>query len=81
MAAARYDFCAVAALRNEIFILGGDRTRVLELFDIALLEWKTEASLCDMPGSRGGAAAFVLTNRYLVMIGGEDEEDEARETV
>merc|ERR1712071_510283 len=70
MAAARHGLCAVAALRNKIYILGGYRTRVLEVFETALLEWRTEARLCDMPGLRRDAAAVVLKNRYLVMIGG-----------
>ena len=74
MAAARWRHCAVAALRNKIYILGGfPHTRVLEVFDTALLQWRTEASLCDMPMERGGAAAVVLKNRYLVLIGGLDE--------
>ena len=73
MAEARCGHCAVvAALRNEIYILGGD-ARVVEFFDTALLEWKTEERLCDMPRSRVGAAAVVLKNRYLVMTGGLDE--------
>ena len=74
MAEARCGHCAVAALRNEIYILGGG-TRVLEVFDTTLLEWKTEASLCGMPGSNDDAAAVVLKNRYLVLIGGYDDED------
>ena len=57
MAEAHYGHCAVAAMRN-IYILGGNRT--LEVFDTALLEWRTEASVCDMPGSRDFAAAVVL---------------------
>ena len=65
--------CAVAAMRNEIYILGGE-TRVLEVFDTALLDWKTETSLCDMPESWYGTAAVVLKNRYLVVIGGTDED-------
>ena len=78
MAAARCGgHCAAAALRNRIFILGGNRTRVLEVFNTALLEWRAEARLCDMPGERSSAAAVVLQNRYLVLIGGEDEEEEA----
>ena len=77
MAAARLGHCAVAALRNVIYILGDFRTCVLEVFDTALLEWKIGASLCDMPGARVFAAAVVLKNRYLVVIGGIDEEDKA----
>ena len=73
MAVARCYHCAVAALRNVIYILGGNRTRVVEVFDTALLEWRTEARLCDMPKSRNIAAAVVLKNRYLVMIGGYKE--------
>ena len=73
MAEARCYHCAVAALRN-IYILSGNRT--LEVFDTALLEWRSGASLCDMPESRYCAAAVVLKNRYLVMIGGNDEEDD-----
>ena len=70
MAASRWAHCAVAA-RNEIYILGGfPRTRVLEVFDTALLAWRSEARLCDMPDSRSGAAAVVVKNRYLVVIGG-----------
>ncbi len=74
MAAARgWGHCAVAALRNRIYILGGYHMRVLEVFDTALLKWKTEASLCDMPKSRYIASGVVLMNRYLVVIGGRDE--------
>ena len=73
MAAARWGLCAVAALRN-IYILGDARNRVLEVFDTSLLEWKAEASLCDMPGIRHCTAAVVLKNRYLVVIGGRDED-------
>merc|ERR1712127_97361 len=76
MAAERCGHCAVAALRNTIYILGDDYTRILEVFDTALLEWRTDASLCDMPELRNGAAAVVLKNRYLVVIGGLDEEGE-----
>ena len=75
--AARWAHCAVAAMRNIIYILGGlPHTRVLEVFDTALLEWRREARLCDMPGERRYAAAVVLKNRYLVVIGGLDEEGE-----
>merc|ERR1712071_430163 len=73
MAEARFRHCAVAALRNRIYILGGHRTRVLEVFDTALLEWRTEARLCDMPELRDSAAAVVLKNRYLVVIGGRND--------
>ena len=52
MAAARFGLCAVAALRNEIYIMGDDYTRFLEVFDTALLKWRAEACLCDMPESR-----------------------------
>ena len=38
MAAARCCHCAVAALWDKIYILGGYGTRVLEVFDNALLE-------------------------------------------
>ena len=77
MAVARCGHCAVAAMRNNIYILGGG-TRVLEVFDTTSLDWREEASLCDMPKSRDGAAAVVLKNRYLVMIGGYNfEEGEA----
>mgnify|MGYP000889755771 CR=1 FL=1 len=73
MAVKRHGHCAAAALRNQIYILGGG-TRVLEVFDTVLLEWRTETSLCDMPESRDDVAAVVLKNRSLVMIGGEDED-------
>ena len=75
MAAARWGHCAVAALRNRIYILGGDYTRVLEVFDTALLEWRTDVSLCDMPERRNRAAAVVLKNKYLVVIGGRDDDE------
>ena len=77
MGAARWDHYAVAAMRNIIYILGRYGTRVLEVFDTALLEWRREASLCDMPEVRDHAAAVVLKNRYLVVIGGYDDEEEA----
>ena len=70
----RYGHFAVAAMRNRIYILGGDYSRVVEVFDSAVLEWRTEARLCDMPELRYFAAAVVLKNRYLVMIGGLDDE-------
>ena len=73
MGVARWDISAVAALRNDIFILGGYDSRVLALFDTELLEWKAEAILCDMPGLKGAAAAAVLKNRYLVVIAGKGE--------
>ena len=76
MAEARFRHCAVDALRNRIYILGGNRTRVLEVFDTALLEWRRGANLCNMPEIRYCAAAVVLKNRYLVMIDGRDDEDE-----
>ena len=76
MAAARSYHCAVATLMNKIYILGGKGTRVLEVFDTALLEWGIDASLCNMPEIRNCAAAVVLKNRYLVMIGGQDEKGE-----
>ena len=59
MTLARYSHCAVDALRNQIYIWGG-RPRVFEVFDVALLEWRTEATLCDMPAWRGATAAIVL---------------------
>ena len=68
--AAERSHCPAAALRNEIYILDGF-LRTLEVFDTALLEWRTEASPCDMPRERIGAAAVALKNRYLVVIGGE----------
>lgn len=56
--------CAVAAWKNNIYILGGaDGILFIEVFDAALLYWKTaEASLhCDgMPDMRENAAAIVL---------------------
>ena len=73
MAAARCCHCAVAALRNIIYILGGE-TRVLEVFDTTLLEWKRETSLCNMSDSRAFASAVVFKHIYLVVIGGQDEE-------
>ena len=39
MAEARCYHCAVAALRNVIYILGGGYIRVIEVFDTALLKW------------------------------------------
>merc|ERR1712071_583451 len=74
MAVARGGCCAVAALRNRIYIMGGSCTRVLEVFDIALLGWRTDTSQCDMPRERDAAAAIVLKDRYLVVIGGQDDE-------
>ena len=74
MAAERFGHCAVAAMRNRIYILGGYRTRVLQVFDTALLEWRAEARLYEMPESMYCAAAVVLKNRYLVVIGGRDEK-------
>ena len=62
-------------MRNRIYVLGGHHTRVLEVFDTALLEWRAGASACDMPAMRYYAAAVVLKNRYLVMIGGRGVED------
>ena len=59
--AAHSDHCAVAALRNEIYILGGGAC-VLEVFDTALLDWRLEVSLCDMPGKKGYAAIVLLKN-------------------
>ena len=47
------------------------------MFDTALLGWKIGLSLCDMPGARDAAAAVVLLNRYLVLIGGDVEKDVA----
>ena len=76
MTGKRYGHCAVTAvLRNEIYILGGIiRTRVLEVFDTALLKWRRgEASLCDIPGMREFAGAVLLKNRYFVVIGGFDD--------
>ena len=63
MAVARYGHCAVAALRNEIYIFGDYYTCVLEVFDTAILEWSSGASLCGMPGRRDDAAIVVLKNR------------------
>ena len=76
MAAARCGHCAVSALGDVIYILGGYHSHVLEVFDASLLEWRTEASLCDMPEVGSGAAAVVLKNRYVVVIGGQHEEEE-----
>ena len=76
MAAARRYHCAVAAMRNKIYIMGGGPL-VIEVFDTTLLEWRTDACLCYMPRLRRYEAAVVLKNRYLVVIGGLDEECEA----
>ena len=77
MAAPRHWHCAVAALRKDIYILGGNGAGILEGFDTELLEWRIGVSLCDMPESRFSAAAVVLKDRYLVVIGGHcDERDD-----
>ena len=51
----------------------GGFPRTLEVFDTASQQWRTEALLCDMPQLRRYAAAIVLKNRYLVVIGGFGE--------
>merc|ERR1719215_2323442 len=61
--------CAVSTTGSEIYIVGGDTCSV-DVFDTASLSWKNPTYLRDMPEVRRDAAAVVLKNKYLVVIGG-----------
>ena len=56
--------------------MGNYRSLVVDVFDTALLEWRDKARLCDMPEMRDYAAAVVVKNRYLVVIGGRVERSD-----
>merc|ERR1712110_1147282 len=65
----RVNCCAVSTTGSEIYIVGG-RTCSVDVFDTISLTWKNPTYLRDMPGDRWYAAAVVLKNKYLVVIGG-----------
>eukprot|EP00814_Leptocylindrus_danicus_P021608 CAMPEP_0116048710 /NCGR_PEP_ID=MMETSP0321-20121206/29745_1 /TAXON_ID=163516 /ORGANISM="Leptocylindrus danicus var. danicus, Strain B650" /LENGTH=138 /DNA_ID=CAMNT_0003531025 /DNA_START=194 /DNA_END=607 /DNA_ORIENTATION=+ len=70
--------CAISTTGNEIYIVGGCGTRFVDVFDTGpSLTWKTQTYLCDMPEERDYAAAVVVKEKYLVVIGGFDEGDAA----
>ena len=62
--------CAISTLGSEIYIVGGRRSISVDVFDTATLTWKTPTYLRHMPEVRQCAAAVVLKNKYLVVIGG-----------
>merc|ERR1719215_2327939 len=64
--------CAVSTTGSEIYIVGGDTCSV-DVFDTASLSWKNPTYLRNMPEARRAAAAVVLKNKYLVVIGGFDK--------
>lgn len=80
MAEARVGHCAVTAVTgNYIYIVGGYRVaRSLVVFDTVSLRWiymnAPEVNLRNMPCVLDFAAAVMIYDRYLVVIGGEDEE-------
>ena len=61
--------CVISTTGSEIYIVGGDTCSV-DVFDTATLTWK---DLCELPEVRRCAAAVVLKNKYLVVIGGHDK--------
>jgi len=69
----RYDHCAISITGSDIYIVGGDTCSV-DVFDTATLTWKNPTYLRDMPESRQCAAAVVLKNKYLVVIGGYGQD-------
>ena len=73
MAEKRFGHCAVSTSGNDIYIVGGDGSCSIELFDIASRCWNRERNLSDMPEDRNYAAAVMLRDRYLVVIGGRDK--------
>eukprot|EP00816_Leptocylindrus_hargravesii_P002373 CAMPEP_0196802000 /NCGR_PEP_ID=MMETSP1362-20130617/1741_1 /TAXON_ID=163516 /ORGANISM="Leptocylindrus danicus, Strain CCMP1856" /LENGTH=270 /DNA_ID=CAMNT_0042173197 /DNA_START=30 /DNA_END=839 /DNA_ORIENTATION=+ len=73
----RFGHCAVTTRGSEIYIVGGDGTRSVDVFDTSSLTWKTPINVRDMPEVRPAAAAVVVKKRYLVVIGGIDEERRA----
>ena len=83
MAGGRVEHCAVASSSSssssssgssDIYIVGGSvlfkHAVSLERFDTASLCWKRDRNLIDMPEGRTNAAAVMLQDRYLVVIGG-----------
>ena len=73
MAQKRYGYCAVAASDSDIYIVGEDDSCSLELFNTVSICWKRYINLIDMPERRNYAAAVMLQDRYLVVIGGHDK--------
>mmetsp|Transcript_18207 Transcript_18207/g.27053 ORF Transcript_18207/g.27053 Transcript_18207/m.27053 type:complete len:328 (-) Transcript_18207:100-1083(-) len=71
----RYGHSAVL-FGNDIFIAGGRyKDASLDVFDTVSLSWKNEEEKPNgMPKSVSHAAAVALKGRYLVVIGGRDEE-------
>merc|ERR1712137_973832 len=69
----RYDHCPVSTSGSEIYIVGGYGTRTVDVFDTSSLTWKDPTYLCDMPEERRYAAAVVVKEKYLVVIGGHGE--------
>ena len=68
----RASHCAVSSAGSEIYVVGGEDTCSVDVFDTATLTWKNETHLHDMPEERWRAAAVVLKKKYLVVIGGDD---------
>eukprot|EP00814_Leptocylindrus_danicus_P018182 CAMPEP_0116025156 /NCGR_PEP_ID=MMETSP0321-20121206/12851_1 /TAXON_ID=163516 /ORGANISM="Leptocylindrus danicus var. danicus, Strain B650" /LENGTH=151 /DNA_ID=CAMNT_0003497237 /DNA_START=97 /DNA_END=552 /DNA_ORIENTATION=- len=70
----RYGHCAVSSVdANDIFIFGGDCVDSTIAFDTKLLQWKTGLDLANIPEMRCNAAAVLLKDRYVAVIGGDDE--------
>jgi len=71
----RYAHSAVL-FGNDVFIAGGRyKDASLDVFDTVSLSWKNEEEKPnEMPKAISHAAAVALKDRYLVVIGGTNEE-------
>eukprot|EP00816_Leptocylindrus_hargravesii_P002420 CAMPEP_0196804018 /NCGR_PEP_ID=MMETSP1362-20130617/3534_1 /TAXON_ID=163516 /ORGANISM="Leptocylindrus danicus, Strain CCMP1856" /LENGTH=137 /DNA_ID=CAMNT_0042175989 /DNA_START=19 /DNA_END=429 /DNA_ORIENTATION=- len=65
--------CAISTTGSEIYIVGGG-TRSVDVFDISSFSWKDPTYLRHMPEERWYAAAVLVKEKYLVVIGGRDED-------
>eukprot|EP00816_Leptocylindrus_hargravesii_P008031 CAMPEP_0196801788 /NCGR_PEP_ID=MMETSP1362-20130617/1565_1 /TAXON_ID=163516 /ORGANISM="Leptocylindrus danicus, Strain CCMP1856" /LENGTH=141 /DNA_ID=CAMNT_0042172913 /DNA_START=28 /DNA_END=449 /DNA_ORIENTATION=+ len=66
--------CAVSTTGSEIYIVDGYATRTVDVFDTSSLSWKNHTYLRHLPEVRCYAAAVVLKDKYLVLIGGYGED-------
>jgi len=70
----REGHCAISTPGSEIYIVGGG-TCAMDVFDTGpSLSWKNPTYLRNMPKVRKFAAAVLVKKKYLVVIGGRDED-------
>lgn len=73
-----------AASGNDNYVMGSydyDYDSLVVVFDTASLRWNTDLDLCEMPLPRAAATAlFLMGDKYLLVIGGEEWEEHLGET-